>query len=73
MCNKEEGWSHILRCEENRSCREELVDKRFTNIEPEIGMRNIATNKDDKLKKVGLCSSKYKEKRKRSVRKYEEE
>jgi hypothetical protein len=27
MCNKEEGWSHILRCEETRSWREEFVDK----------------------------------------------
>jgi predicted RNA-binding Zn-ribbon protein involved in translation (DUF1610 family) len=27
MCNKEEGWSHILRCEETRNWGEELVDK----------------------------------------------
>jgi hypothetical protein len=27
MCNKEEGWSHILRCAETRRWREELVDK----------------------------------------------
>jgi hypothetical protein len=74
MCNKKEGWSHILRCEETRSWREELVDKRFTNIEPEIGIRRIATNKDnDKLQKVGLYLSKYKEKWKRSVMKYEGE
>jgi uncharacterized protein YprB with RNaseH-like and TPR domain len=50
------------------------VDKRFTSIEPEIGMRRIATIKDnDKLQKVGLYLSKYKEKLKRSVMKYEEE
>jgi hypothetical protein len=50
MCNKEGGWSHILRSEETRSWREELVDKRFTSIEPEIGIRRIVTNKDnDKL------------------------
>jgi hypothetical protein len=62
MCNKE-GWSHILRCEETRSWGEELVDKRFTSIEPEIGMRRIATIKDkDKLQKVGLYFIKYKEK-----------
>jgi hypothetical protein len=71
MCNKE-GWSHILRCEKTRSWREELVDKRFTSIEPEIGMRRIDTIKDDKLQKVGLYLSKYKEKWKRSVMKYEE-
>jgi hypothetical protein len=59
ICNKEEGWSHILRCEETRSWREELVDKRFTSIESEIGIRGIATIKDnDKLQKVGLCLSK---------------
>jgi hypothetical protein len=58
---------------ETRSWREELVDKRFTSTEPEIGMR-IATIKDnDKLQKVGLYLSKYKEKWKRSVMKYEEE
>jgi hypothetical protein len=74
VCNKEEGWSHILRCEETGSLREELVDKRFTNIEPEIGIRRIATIKDDgKLQKIGLYLSKYKEKWKRSVMKYEKE
>jgi uncharacterized protein YprB with RNaseH-like and TPR domain len=74
MCNKEEGWSHILRCAENRSWGEKLVDKHFTNIEPEIGIRRIATVKDnDKLQKVGLYLSKYKEKWRRSVMKYEEE
>jgi hypothetical protein len=34
MCNKEGGWSHILRCEGTRCWREELVDKRFTRILP---------------------------------------
>jgi hypothetical protein len=63
MRNKEEGWSYILRCEENRSWREELVDKRFTSIEPEIGIRRIDAIKDnDNLQKIGLYLSKYKEK-----------
>jgi uncharacterized protein YprB with RNaseH-like and TPR domain len=54
--------------------RKELVDKRFTSIEPEIGIRRIATNKDyDKLPKVGLYLSIYKNKWKRSVIKYDEE
>jgi uncharacterized protein YprB with RNaseH-like and TPR domain len=74
MCNTEEGWSHILRCAETRSWREELVDKRFTSIEPEIGIRRIATIKDnDKQQKGGLYLRKYKEKWKRSVMKYKEE
>jgi hypothetical protein len=47
MCNKEEGWSHILRCEETRNLRELFVDKRFTSIEPEIGIRRIAIIKDN--------------------------
>jgi hypothetical protein len=72
MCNKEGGWSHILRCAETRSWREKLVDKRFTSIEPETGMR-IATIKDnDKLQKFGLYLSMYKEKWKRAVMKYDE-
>jgi hypothetical protein len=55
MCYKEEGWSHILRCAESRSWREELVDKIFTSIEPQIVIRRIATIKaNDKLQKVGL-------------------
>jgi hypothetical protein len=63
MCNKEEGWSHILRCEETKIWREEFVNKRYTNIEPEIGIRRMATIKDnDNLQKVGLHLSKYKEK-----------
>jgi hypothetical protein len=57
-----------------KSWREELVDKRFINTEPEIGMRRIVTIKDnDKLQNVGLYLSKYKEKWKRSAMKYEEE
>jgi hypothetical protein len=69
---KEEGWSLILRSAETRSWREELVDKRFTSTEPEIGMRRIATIKDnDKLQKVGPYLSKYSEKFKRSAMKYE--
>jgi hypothetical protein len=49
MCNKE-GWTHIPKCEKTR-WREEFVDKIFTSIEPEIGMRRIATIKDnDKLR-----------------------
>jgi hypothetical protein len=74
MCNKEQGWSHILRCEETRSWRQELLDKKFTSIEPEIGIRRVATSKDnDKLQKIALYLSMYKEKWKRAVMKYEEE
>jgi hypothetical protein len=61
-------------CEETRSWREDLVDKRFTSIEPEIGIRRVATSKDnDKLQKFGLYLSMYKEIWKRTVMKYDEE
>jgi hypothetical protein len=74
MCNKEGGWSHILICAETRSWRDDLEDKRFTSIEPEIGIRRVATSKDnDKLQKFGLHLSMYKEKWKRAVMKYDEE
>jgi hypothetical protein len=57
MCSKEEGWSHIFRCDETKSWRNDLVDKRFTSVDPEIGIgigiRRVVTNKDkDKLKKI---------------------
>jgi hypothetical protein len=51
-----------------------LVDKRFTNIDHEIGIRRVATSKDkDKLQKSGLYLNMYKEKWKRAVIKQEED
>jgi hypothetical protein len=74
MCSKGEGWSNILRCKETRSWRDELVDKGFTSIEPETGIRRIVTNKNnDKLQTLGTYNNKYQETWKRSVKKYEEE
>jgi hypothetical protein len=56
----------MLRCEETRSWRDELVDKRFTSTESKIGMKRIATIKDnDELQNVGLYLSKYIEKLKK--------
>jgi hypothetical protein len=74
FCAKEEGWSHILRCDETKSWRDDVVDKRFTGVDLEIGIRRVATSKDkDKLQKSGLYLNMYKEKWKRAVIKYEEE
>jgi hypothetical protein len=74
LCNKEEGWSHILRCDETKSWREDLVDKRFTCVDPEIGLIRVATSKyKDKLQKFGLYLNMYKEKWKITVIKYEKE
>jgi hypothetical protein len=43
MCSKEEGWSHICRCDETKSWRNDLVAKIFTSVDPEIGIRRVAT------------------------------
>jgi hypothetical protein len=74
LCNKEEGRSHTLGCDETKSWREDLVDKRFTSADPEIGIRRVPTSKDkDKLQKFGLYLNMYKEKWKTAVIKYDEE
>jgi hypothetical protein len=50
VCNEEEGWSLIFRCDETKSWRNDLVDKRFTSVDSETGIRRVETNKDkDKL------------------------
>jgi hypothetical protein len=74
MCSKEGGWSHIFRCVETKSWRNDLVHKRFTRVDPEIGIRRVVTNKDkDKLQQFGLYLNMYKEKWKRAVIKLEED
>lgn len=65
ICNKKDGWSHILKSEEIRIWREKLVDKRFTNTDPKTGIRRMVMNKNnDKLQETGIYLSKYKQKRK---------
>jgi hypothetical protein len=74
MCSKENS-SHIFRCDETKKrWRNDLVDKRFTSVDPEIGIRRAATNQEkDKLNKFGLYLNMYKEKWKRAVIKQEED
>jgi hypothetical protein len=61
VCNKEGGWSHTLICDETKSWREDLDDKKFTSVDPEIGIRRVATSKDmDKVQKFGLYLNMYK-------------
>jgi hypothetical protein len=43
--SKEEGWSHVLRCEGTRSWKDKLADKGFTSTDTEIGIRRIGANK----------------------------
>jgi hypothetical protein len=74
MCSKEEDWSHIFRCDETKSWRNDLVHKRFTSVDPEIGIRRVATKKDrDKLQKLGLYLNMHKEKWKIAVIKHVED
>jgi hypothetical protein len=41
ICGEEEGWSHTLRCEGRKICRDDIPGKRFRNIEAEIGVRKM--------------------------------
>jgi hypothetical protein len=63
ICRKKEELSHILRCEGKKMWREKILDKRFWNIDPEIGIRKIAGCKNKELwQKLGLHLSRYTEK-----------
>jgi hypothetical protein len=58
ICREQEGWRHVLRCDESRSWTDELINKIFTSTDPEI---EKSKNKS-RLPKVGLYLSRYKEK-----------
>jgi hypothetical protein len=63
ICRKEEELCHILRCDRMKMWREEILDKRFWNIDPEIGIRKIAGCKNEEIwQKLGLYLSRYREK-----------
>jgi hypothetical protein len=49
ICRKEEELSHILRCDGTKMWREEILDKRFWNIDPETGIRKIAGRKNKEM------------------------
>jgi hypothetical protein len=70
ICRKEEELSHILRCDGTKMCRKEILDKRFWNIDPEIGIRKIAGCKNKEMwQKLGLYLSRYREKCERMIKK----
>jgi hypothetical protein len=51
---------------------EEIPDKRFWNIDPEIGIRKIAGCKNKEMcQKLGLYLSRYREKWERMIKKNE--
>jgi hypothetical protein len=62
-----------LRCDGTKTWREEILDNRFWNIDPEIGIRKIAGCKNREMwQKLGLYLSsikfKYREKWERIIR-----
>jgi hypothetical protein len=38
-CRKEEGGSHILQCEGTRVLRDRWLERKFTSVHPEIGVK----------------------------------
>jgi hypothetical protein len=50
ICRKEEELSHILRCDGTKTWREEILDKIFWNIDPEVGIRK---EQDVKINRCG--------------------
>jgi hypothetical protein len=72
ICRKEEVLSHILKCDGMKMWREEILVKRFWNINPETGIRKIAgCKKKEMWQKSGLYLSRYMEKWERTLKKNE--
>jgi hypothetical protein len=44
ICRKEEVGSHILQCEGTRVWRDRWLERKFTSVHPEIGIKKIASN-----------------------------
>jgi hypothetical protein len=77
ICRNEEELSHILRCDGTKMWREEILNKRSRNIDPEIGINKIAINKiagcknKEMWQKLGLYLSRYREEWERMIKKNE--
>jgi hypothetical protein len=72
ICREEEELSHILRCDGTKMWREEILDKRFWNIDPEIGIGKIAGCKNKEMwQELGLYLSRYRERWERMMKKNE--
>jgi hypothetical protein len=72
ICRKEEELSLILRCAGTKNWREEILDKIFWNINPEIGIRKIAQCKNkERWQKLELYLSRYRVKWERMIKKNE--
>jgi hypothetical protein len=42
VCRKEEGGSHILQCEGARVWRDRWLERKFTGVHPEIGIKKYS-------------------------------
>jgi hypothetical protein len=73
VCRKEEGGSHILQCEGTRVRRDRWLERKFTGIHLEMGIKKIASNKTrDNWTKTARYLIKYKQKWERAVKKSDE-
>jgi hypothetical protein len=73
VCRKEEGRSRILQCEGTRVWRDRGLERKFTSLHPEIGIKQIASNKTrEKWTKIAQYLIKYKQKWERAVKKSDE-
>jgi DNA-directed RNA polymerase beta' subunit len=73
ICREEEGRSHILQCEGTRVWRDRWLERKFTGIHLEIGIKKITSNKTrDNLTKIAQYQIKYKQKWERAVKKSDE-
>jgi hypothetical protein len=45
VCGREEGGSHMLLCEGTRNWGDKWLERRFTRIYPDVGIKRIASNK----------------------------
>jgi hypothetical protein len=72
ICRKEKELSHILRCDGTKTWREEILDERFWNVDPEIGIRKIAGCKNKEIwQKLGLYLSSCRDKWERMIKRNE--
>jgi hypothetical protein len=73
VCRKKEGGSHVLQCEGTRVWRDRRLERKFTGIHPEIGIKKIASNKmRDNWTKIAQYLIKYKQKWERVVKNSDE-
>jgi hypothetical protein len=73
VCRKEEGGSHILQSKGTRVWTDRWLERKFTSVHPEIGIKNIASNKTrDNWTKIAQYLTTDKEKWERAVKKSDE-